>query len=530
MRLFNVIKNFFKRRGATFSMGNSLSLITDDQRIATDQDEIDRIRLAQLYYAGSYSAQKGMPVNTIKYFNSQGTEKVRNFNAVNITQMVSKREASICLNNGFNVSVASRSDPNGNGSGSIIDLVAQFIDDWLEKSGVNRNLEAKLEQGIPVGGFAARPYVDGDEIKIAWIRADQFFSLDSNTEEISQAAISNKSVKVVNNQRYYYTLLEFHQWNNGEYQITNELYKSIDSKTVGEQVSLGTDDMYSDITPEVSFTGFKQPLFAYFKVPGQNNIAPESPLGIGFVNNTQNILDAINYAHDSFVWEIRVGRRKVLVPAEAMKPGDEEHPGAKFDPDDDTYLGINTGLDDNFQITPINPDIRVDDYQQTMQYFLHELENAVGLSSGTFTTDAQGGITTATQVVSENSMTYQTRSSYLNRVSKFLSDLIVAVLQLAQAPEAFDSGEALLSGIDVDNIQFNIHYDDGVFVDKDAQAKQDMLAVTSGVMPKKQFLMRNYGLSEEDANEWLAEVTAEAPEIPINEAPGESDMLNGGDE
>lgn len=580
-------------------MTNSLSKITDDPRIATDQDEIDRIRTAQRYYAGSYLAQKGSAINTIRYFNSQNNLRERRFNSINVTQMVAKRIASICLNSGFTVSIDSKSStfnvgdtvilsadhmPGMQGSIGKIDSIndgayevdywptdgseevknhkwvtademkptdqaypvvspgkitnisgsmsnmssmnsssgskddpmsdlSDFIEQWLEQSGVNRNLESKLEQGIPSGGFAARPYVDGNQIKLAWIRADQFFSLDSNTEEISQAAIASKSVKVVNKQRYYYTLLEFHQWNSdGSYQITNELYKSTDSKQVGEQVSLGTDDMYGDIEPQTTFSGFKRPLFVYFKCPGQNNLAPESPLGVGFVNNCQNILDAVNYTHDSFVWEVRMGRRKVIIPADAMRPGDDIHQGVHFDPDNDTYLALQAGLDSQDTITEINPDIRVQEYDQTMQHFLHELENAIGLSNGTFSTDSSTGVTTATQVVSENSMTYQTRASYLNRVSKFLSELIQSVVQLAQASDLFDGGKALLPATDVDDLQVSVHYDDGVFVDKDAQAKQDLLSVQAGTMPKKQYIMRTYGKSEADADEWLAEIKAETPE------------------
>ena len=52
-------------------------------------------------------------------------------------------------------------------------------------------------------------------------------------------------------------------------------------------------------------------------------------------------------------------------------------------------------------------------------------------------------------------------------------------------------------------IDINLHFEDGVFVDKDAQAKQDMLIVQQGMMPKVEFLQRDYGLSEEDAKRWV---------------------------
>lgn len=629
MSVISKIKDFFRKGGAAIGMTNSLSNITDDPRIATDQDEVNRIRLAQRYYRGSYRAQKGVPLDEVRYFNSQGKEKHRTFYSINTTQIVAKRQASICLNSGFTVSIDSKSSmfnigdtvilsanhmPGMQGaiakidsvndgayevdywpvdgtdevknhkwvtademkqtnqayptmspgktadgsstmtgmqsmggsntnSGSLkrpIDNVSTFIDEWLEKSGVNFNLESKLEQGITAGGFAARPYVDRNRIKIAWVRAGQFYSLDSNTEEISQAAIASKSVKVVNKERYYYTLLEFHQWVPGKdeagnlvsnYQITNELYKSNNSSQVGEQVPLGTDDMYNDIEPQTTFSGFKRPLFVYFKCPGQNNLAPESPLGVGFVNNHKNILDAINYEHDSFVWEIRMGKRKVLVPPEMTRPGDEYHETGQFDPDQDVYQTVDGlgGDGTSNPVTEINPSIRVQEHLPAIQQFLHELENAVGLSTGTFTVDANGGITTATQVVSENSMTYQTRASYLNRVTKFLSELIQSVVQLAQASELFDGGKALLPTIDIDDLQISVHYDDGVFVDKDAQAKQDMLAVQSKLMPAKVFIMRTYGKSKAEAEEWLNEIKAETPVESKNENPFESDMSNGGD-
>lgn len=535
MSIISRIKDFFRKGGAAVGMVNSLGNITDDDRIATNYDELRRIRLAEEYYRGNYIYQKGMLKNTVRYLNSQGANKERNFFSINMTQVCAKRLASICLNSGFTVSLDDKTTDNDEGNQKLKNL-SDFVENWLEQSGVLRNLESKLEQGIPTGGFAARPYVDGQQIKVAWARADQFYSLDSNTEEVSQAAIASRSTKTIGKTNYYYTLLEFHTWQDDQYIVTNELYKSNDPGRVGEQVPLGTDDMYTDIEEGTSFSNFKRPLFVYFKTPGQNNLEPESPLGVGFVNNCQNILDAINYAHDSFVWEMRMGRRKVLVPPETLKsdPRDEYHNTSNFDPNQDVYLAVEgLNVDSGKPIVELNPEIRVQEYRQTMDFFLNELESSVGLSAGTFTTDSKGGITTATQVVSENSMTYQTRSSYLNRITKFLTELIQAMLQLATSPEMFDGQKPLISKaemIDLDKLQVNVHYDDGVFVDKDKQETQDLQAMSAGAMPVKQFLMRNYGLSEADAMIWIAELNGEAPEVPDNEDEDEDDDLNDGDE
>ena len=151
--------------------------------------------------------------------------------------------------------------------------------------------------------------------------------------------------------------------------------------------------------------------------------------------------------------------------------------------------------------------IRVADYQATMDFFLREFENQTGLSQGTFTT-SPSGIQTATEVVTNNSQTYQTRSSYITQVEKTIKALTYAIFELASVDSFYSDGQARWSG-DLDNLDITINFNDGVFVDQDSKRAADLQAVQAQVMPKKQFLMRNYGLDEEEAEEWLAQIDAE---------------------
>ncbi len=77
-------------------------------------------------------------------------------------------------------------------------------------------------------------YIDGDKIKILWIRADQFYPLRSNTNEVSECAIATKSIQTEGDTNYYYTLLEFHEWQDEKYVISNELYKNPTTVTLLE--------------------------------------------------------------------------------------------------------------------------------------------------------------------------------------------------------------------------------------------------------------------------------------------------------
>ena len=126
----------------------------------------------------------------------------------------------------------------------------------------------------------------------------------------------------------------------------------------------------------------------------------------------------------------------------------------------------------------------------------------IGLSAGTFSYD-ENGLKTATEVVSDNSMTYQTRSSYLTMVEKCIKELCNAILELANINGLFKIN------IETTDPGFHIFFDDGLFVDKDKQLDEDLKSTAALAMPKKQFLIRNYGLSDDEAEEWYQQTLQE---------------------
>lgn len=241
---------------------------------------------------------------------------------------------------------------------------------------------------------------------------------------------------------------------------------------------------------------------------------------MGIVDNSRHVIDAINHTHDAFVHEIKMGKRRIAVPAEMLRPGsafgntdtDDPHP-RMFDSDMDVYEQF-YGTED-MKITDLTSDIRAQQYKESIDYFLREFEEQTGFSAGTFSFDGQG-VKTATEVVSENSTTYQTRSSYLTQVELFLNQLVAAILEVASTPEFFDDGQARCKFNADDDLKLAVHFDDGVFIDKDKQRSDELALVSAGVMPKKEYLIRNFGLSEQEAEQWLNEVQDEQPQFTPN--------------
>ncbi|WP_238333651.1 phage portal protein [Companilactobacillus mishanensis] len=491
----------------------SLSKITDDSRIDMDVNEYIRIDRDFKYYANNYPKKQ--------YIDAEGARRERAYNTINIAKRASKRIASIVFNEQCKISFEDKT-------------LGDFLNQVLDDNDFKNQFEENLEKGIVAGGFAMRPYVSNGKIKIAWIRADQFYPLRSNTNSISEAAIASRSTTTENNENVYYTLLEFHEWKQDNYVITNELYRSTEPSIIGMQVDLA--DLYPDIEPVIIINGAKMvhPLFSYFRMPGANNISLESPLGVGIVDNTKHTIDDLNLTHDSFMWEIRNGKRTIAVP-ESMLKFDPPQKGVKrahrpmFDTDTDVYVQMMGESD--IQIKDLTSSIRVQEFTDSMNAFLREFESDIGMAPGTFSYDSKTGFQTATQVVSENSMTYQTRSSILTNVTACIEDLCEAILELASVPEFFTDGVAQFSLDNVENLNdlgMSIKYDDGVFVDKDKRMDEDLKNVVAGTLSKLTYLQRNYGMSEKDAKAELQRIQDETPQADTI-AGNESSMFGGGD-
>lgn len=530
MSLIDSIKNLFRKGGAKVGVIKSLTNITDDDRISISPDEYIRISEAKRYYRNDFPK--------VKYRNSYGRECERRLSSLNITKMAARRLASVIFNEQCSVAVNNKeSVSNGDDDTAVKnDKAHELIDEVLADNDFYTTYEEQLEQGIALGGFTIRPYVENDKIKLSWIKADQFYPLQSNVTEINEAAIADKTTVQDGNKNLYYTLLEFHQWipakeGSYNYQITNELYESEDKGQIGVNVPLDKLPKYKGLQPISVLSGLETPLFAYFKTPGANNISPESPLGLGIIDNAKHTVDAVNMTHDQFVHEVEIGKRRIAVPSEMLRPGgpmasrngqQEMHP-PMFDKSTDIYEAMYG--DPQMKITDLTQPIRNVQYQATMSFFMREFENETGLSQGTFTADGEG-VKTATEVVSNNSMTYQTRSSYLTQVDKQIKALVRAILYTASNGALFSNGIPLWTG-DVDSTETIVDFNDGVFVDQEAQFNKDMQAVDDGMMPRVQFLVRNYQLDEKTAKEWMEQANEESTER-TPDALQESALFGGG--
>ena len=527
MSIWTKIKNFFRKGGAKLGITqtNSLKAITDDPRIKVPAEEYDRIRKAKDYY------QDDLP--KVEYY-AMGNKCKRKLNSINITKMAARRLASLIFNEQCSIKV------DDNQLQALLDVIFRREDFYT-------TFETELEKWIALGSGSIRPYIEDDKVKFSYADATDVYPLNSNTTKVDEIALSRRIRKIENNEAVYYTLLEFHQWGASKavddqgnvyrpYTITNELYRSGDSNNIGEQVPLNSIEEYADLQPQSTFQHLEKPLFAFYRNAGANNKSFTSPLGLGLCDNYWQTVDDINSTHDGFAWDVKTGYRRITIPRTWVRPQTQingkpvpEDSQMYWDPKDAVFVPINVIADDSSSFKDLAIQIRTDQYTASMDFFLHEFENEIGLSQGTFTTSPTG-VQTATEVVTNNSMTYQTRSSYLTQVEKMIDQLVYAIAELLQTPDVWSNGQARWQG-DIDKLTITPDFNDGVFVDQEAQRQSDLQAVQAGILPKKQFLMRNYNLDENTADQWLSEIqdeqSPEPPEQEMSMFPSEGGVASG---
>lgn len=480
MGIVQTIKDIFKRSKYAMTAQN-LTNITDHPKIAVSSTEYERIRENVRYFSGRYPQ--------VEYLDSNGTKNKRDFNHLPVGRTAAKKIASLVFNEQAEIKVDD-------------EQADKFIKAQLLNDRFTKNFERYLESCLALGGLAMRPYVDDDRVRVSFIQAPVFLPLQSNTQDVSSAAIVTKTIKSEGNKQRYYTLIEFHEWNKDGYTITNELYKSDNQNVVGSRVLLS--ELYEDLEEVVELNGLSRPLFTYLKTPGMNNKDINSPLGLSIFDNAKTTIDFLNTTYDEFMWEVKMGQRRVAVPTQMIKTeyaqnGDKVTVKREFEAGHNVYEQFDSGdMDKGIGITDLTTPIRSDDYIKAINKGLSLFEMQIGVSAGMFSFDGKS-MKTATEIVSENSDTYQMRNSIVSLVEQSLKELIVSMLELAKAYKLY-SGEIP----EMDKISINL--DDGVFTDRNAELDYWIKVVNAGFGTDTMAIEKVLNVTPQKAKEIKAEI------------------------
>ena len=472
-------------------------------------------------YRGFYKLWHIVPCPTIA--NPDGRREIYRMNTAKAisAEMASLVWGEECT---VNVSMEGRESTDKNP-----DPLNEFIQKVLSKNAFREKMQESIEQGLALGGAAMKVWSDvvrdenGNEIPesrkimIGYAMADQFVPVSWDNAKVTEGLFISRIAKG----GYYYTRLEWHRWNGLTYTITNELYRSEiqKGKTAGEsQDILGVRWPLADIYPfleEETVIPVSESLFTYWRTPIANNLDDNSPLGMSIYGNALETLHALDICFDSFVREFRLGKKRIIVPARAVRTVVDPDTGKLlryFDATDETDEALASDTPDDLKIQDNSVELRVEEHVSAINAFLSILCQQTGFSPGTFTFDQHNGLKTATEVVSENSKTYKTIKTVQNQIAPAIEHLVRNIVEVAilygMTDENGQSIESLVSG----GYNVSITFDDGVTQDRQTNINEGVMLVGAGLLSKYKFLTdRKYGqgLTPEQAEEELKRIAEE---------------------
>ena len=471
----------------------------------------------KMLYRGFYSAWHLVKAPTIA-----DPEAKRRMAYLNLSKAVCQELAGMVWTDQTDVNLTTE------GAGEE-DKLSDFVHKVLEQNNFSVKMLEAIEQAAALGGEALKVWYevrhdqDGNEIpdsgriKIGFCMADQFVPTAWDNAEITEGVFISRIAK----NGYYYTRLEWHKWEGLTYVVTNELYRAEIKKNGSQEPQdiLGyrypLNIIYPFLSERTEFTTIEHSLFSYFRTPVANNIDDNSPLGVSIYGNAMETLRALDICFDSFVREFRLGKKRIIVPARMIKTVVDPVSGKSvryFDATDETYEALSTDDPDSLKIQDNSVELRVEEHVAGINAFLNIFCLQVGLSAGTFSFDAKGGLKTATEVVSENSKTYKTVKNFQNMVTPAIKTLVDNIIMVAGFYDVQYEGVSIAKEAER-GYEVSVVLDDGITQDRQTNINEGITLVNSRLMSKFKFLTDpkyGQGLTEEEAQAELERIASES--------------------
>lgn len=156
-----------------------------------------------------------------------------------------------------------------------------------------------------------------------------------------------------------------------------------------------------------------------------------------------------------------------------------------------------TNKDNNF-FEEFSPELRDEAFIRGLNKKYQQIEFQVGLAYGTIS-DPNQIDKTATEIRTSKQRSYSTISQMQKNLEDALEHLIYILNIYADLYELAPD----------DNYEASFEWDDSIIVDAESEQRIAMQEIDRKLMSKKQYLMRRYGLTEEQALEQLAEIQEE---------------------
>lgn len=325
-----------------------------------------------------------------------------------------------------------------------------------------------------------------DGIRIDYVTGDRIYPLSWENREIKECAFATHIY--ANDQDYMY--IQIHHLESGEYVIENALLQ-FDEESVKEVPFKTVKGLENTATTVKTQSSERQ--FVIDRLNIVNNYEQTLPLGIAAYANAIDQLKAVDITYDSYINEFVLGKKRIMVKPEAVKDLEGK---PYFDPNDVTFYVLPEDSDPGSIIHETNMEIRAAQHNAGIQDMLNILSSKCGFGENHYKYD-NGGVSTATQIISENSEMFRTIKKHEIILESALIELCRILLRMGNA--------YMSAGLDED-VEISIDFDDSIIEDKETDFSRDLRMVQMGVMNAWEFRAKWMNEDEDTAKAALPQM------------------------
>lgn len=378
-----------------------------------------------------------------------------------------------------------------------------FVDEVFTDNDFEVNMNELQEKGAARGTYAVIPrivgstvknngaVIEGGKIAMDFVTAESIYPLSWKGRRITECAFSTDIKQ--NDKKYTY--LQIHEIENGKYTIKNMFFDS----SLGGALEVSPANINGfEYVPEKILTGSNKPQFIIGRFNIANNIEDNNPMGLAVFANAIDILKGVDVAYDSYVNEFVLGKKRVMVKPEATKLINGE---CAFDPNDMAYYVLPEDVAGGTIITPIDMTLRTSEHTQGLQDQLNMLSAKCGFGEQHYKFD-QGNVSTATQIISENSEMFRSVRKNEIVLESVLEEICRTILRLGNL-----QGKRLN-----EDVEISIDFDDSIITDKAQDEEKVYRMLAAGLMKPEEARALLMNEDEDTAKAALPTMTDRATE------------------
>lgn len=384
---------------------------------------------------------------------------------------------------------------------------ASFLQSAIDKS-FQTKAQSVVERMIRYGGVMAK--WNGESID--YLDPDRFVITEADGNGDVAGAIF---FSYYTQGGKYYTRAEWHRFEGNTeegkriYKISNKAFISDTPDDIGRQVLL-EKTKWKDIQPETQIIGLNEPLFVYLKNPYSNTIDNDSPLGVSCFSECVEELRWLDVAMSTLGVETETSKPMMFVDESSVKYA--QNHGIKLPK---FIKGLEYGNAVESTVDQWQPKLQVKDRIEGINFYLSILSYKAGFDPGYFVFNGQSiSIATATQVEATERRTFNTVMSYRSLIGQpslngdgrtgFAFDIVRIIDTMAVMAGKISAG-------DYGNYMVYVSADD-ITSNKEENKAFDYQLANAGYMAKWRFLVRNLGMTEDEAKEMVAQAQQEQKE------------------